>query len=143
MRSSLLGRVYSRPNHSTHLNGIPYCHDDLLGTVIRSQAEVLGVENLSEFDASTRTANSKAAPASHEEAKEGVREEEGWVAEGATVSGVPVQWFRHFGTAVPPPECASPGQTGVSKDDDSLLIVLANEYLLRVNSYSSKSMGIA
>ena len=87
---------------------------------------MLGVENLSEFDASARTADSTAAPVSHEEAKEGVSEEEGWVAEGATVSGVPVQWFRHFSTAVPPVS-ASPVVAGVSKEDDSLLIVLANE----------------
>jgi len=107
----------------------------LFGTVIRSQAEVLGVENLREFDASTRT-----APMSHEEAKEGVSEEEGWIAEGATVSGVRVQWFRHFGTAVPQPASASPGLAGVCKEDDSLLIVLANEYLLRVNFHSSKFM---
>jgi hypothetical protein len=108
-----------------HSFGSPSECNDLVGAVIRSQAEVLGVENLSEFDASTRTADSKAALVSHEEAKERVSEEEGWVAEGATVSGVPVQWFRHFSTAVP--ASASPVVAGVSKEDDSLLIVLANE----------------
>lgn len=84
--------------------------------------------DLSEFDASTTTTNSNAAPLSHADAKAGAGKEEGWVAAGATASGVPVQWFRHFSTAVPPLTSASAPAAGVSQDDEPLLIVLANEY---------------
>ena len=100
--------------------------------VIRSQAETLGVQDLSEFDASTTTEDGNVAPLSHAQAKEGAADEEGWVAQGVTASGVSVQWFRHFGTAVPP--ISASDKAGSNIEDEPLLIVLANEYLLWNNS---------
>jgi NADH dehydrogenase [ubiquinone] 1 alpha subcomplex assembly factor 7 len=94
-------------------------------TLIRSQAELLAVTELSEYDASTKAAAGTPTP-THAEAKEGVGEEAGWVAEGVTSSGVPVQWYRHFGTAVPPPSATKEEEE--EEEEEPFLIVLANEY---------------
>lgn len=92
----------------------------------------MSVEQLSEFDASTTTQETQSAPVSHAEAKEGAGDEEGWIAEGLTASGVPVQWYRHFGTAVPPPTCTDTVAARLDEEVEPLLIVLANEYLLHL-----------
>ena len=93
---------------------------------------MLTVTDLTEFDASTTATGSTAVPLSHADAKEGASDEEGWIAEGVTESGVAVQWFRHFGTAVPPPPTSTSATTPrLNANEEPLLIVLANEYLLR------------
>lgn len=84
----------------------------------------MSVAELTEFDASETGGAQLVRGENGEEDSEDAKDLEGWVAQGVTANGVPVQWYRHFGTAVPPPP--SPPSAGYA--EEPFVIVLANEY---------------